>query len=110
MSDLKAQEEVHGISTTHEEEPRVIAGYGETAKREGATTKEVHSVSLPRPFLGLLIISSLTYSYRSRPSCTLPWKRQKSRDGARNQFIFTVCSFYRHEPPEQLLPPSDELC
>ncbi|KAJ5620469.1 hypothetical protein N7510_004453 [Penicillium lagena] len=46
MSDVKAQEEVHGISTAHEEMPRVIAGYGETAKREGATTKEVHSAEL----------------------------------------------------------------
>lgn len=55
MSDVKSgtHEEVHGISsavdyghgTGPEETPQVIAGYGETAKREGAKTKEVHNVS-----------------------------------------------------------------
>lgn len=47
MSDMKAQEEVHGISSALENEPRVLAGYGQTTKREGAKTKEVHNVSLP---------------------------------------------------------------
>jgi hypothetical protein len=53
MSDVKSgtHEEVHGISsavdygTGPEDTPHVIAGYGETAKREGAKTKEVHNVS-----------------------------------------------------------------
>ncbi|KAJ5915599.1 hypothetical protein N7466_011532 [Penicillium verhagenii] len=44
MSDSK-QEEVHGISQV-EDTPRVIAGYGETAKREGAKTKEVRNAEL----------------------------------------------------------------
>lgn len=46
MSDVKVQEEVHGISTALEDPARVIAGYGETTKREGAKTKEVHNVSV----------------------------------------------------------------
>lgn len=53
MSDVKSgtHEEVHGISSAvdygngPENTPQVIAGYGETAKREGAKTKEVHNVS-----------------------------------------------------------------
>lgn len=47
MSDMKAQEEVHGISSATDYEPRVLAGFGETTKREGAKTKEVHNVSSP---------------------------------------------------------------
>jgi hypothetical protein len=46
MSDVKVHEEVHGISTAIEDQAHVIAGYGETTKREGAKTKEVHNVSL----------------------------------------------------------------
>lgn len=42
-------EEVHGISSAvdfgPEDTPQVIAGYGETAKIEGAKTKEVRNVS-----------------------------------------------------------------
>jgi hypothetical protein len=34
----------YGISSTTEK-PFVVAGYGETAKREGAKTREVHNVS-----------------------------------------------------------------
>ena len=47
MSDTKpeAQEEIHGISSAVENPPHVIAGYGETAKRQGAKTKDVHNVS-----------------------------------------------------------------
>lgn len=45
MSEAKVQEEVHGISSVVEDTPHVIAGYGETAKREGAKTKEVRNVS-----------------------------------------------------------------
>lgn len=45
MADAKAQEGVHGISSVVEDTPHVIAGYGETAKREGAKTKEVRNVS-----------------------------------------------------------------
>lgn len=44
MSDTK-HEEVHGVSSAVEDTPHVIAGYGETAKREGAKTKEVRNVS-----------------------------------------------------------------
>jgi hypothetical protein len=50
MSDMKTNEEVHeemhGISTAVEDTPHVIAGYGETAKRAGAQTKEVRNVRL----------------------------------------------------------------
>ncbi|CAI7666577.1 hypothetical protein N7533_009771 [Penicillium manginii] len=54
MSDAKSgtHEEVHGISSAvdygvgPEDTPQVIAGYGETAKREGAKTKEVHNADL----------------------------------------------------------------
>jgi hypothetical protein len=49
MSDVKAHEEVHGISTALEDPARVVAGYGETTKRQGAKTKEVHNVSLHFP-------------------------------------------------------------
>lgn len=49
MSDVKTvpREEVHGISSAvdHDDTPQVIAGYGETAKIEGAKTKEVRNVS-----------------------------------------------------------------
>lgn len=48
MSDTKGHE--HGISTMHEDTPQVIAGYGETAKREGAKTKEVRNVGVPGEF------------------------------------------------------------
>lgn len=44
MSDTKREE--HGISTAVEDTPQVIPGYGETAKREGAKTKEVRNVSI----------------------------------------------------------------
>lgn len=44
MSDTK-HEEVHGVSSAVEDTPHVIAGYGETAKRDGAKTKEVRNVS-----------------------------------------------------------------
>ena len=55
MSDTKVHEEVHGISTAIEDRAHVIAGYGETTKREGAKTKEVHNVSLLlyKPFVQL---------------------------------------------------------
>lgn len=45
MSDTKieAHKEEQGISTV-ENTPQVIAGYGATAKREGAKTKEVRNV------------------------------------------------------------------
>ncbi|CAG8057426.1 unnamed protein product [Penicillium salamii] len=46
MSDMKAQEEVHGVSSAIDYEPRVVAGFGETTKREGAKTKEVHNADL----------------------------------------------------------------
>jgi hypothetical protein len=50
MSNMKTNErvheEMHGISTAVEGTPHVIAGYGETAKRAGAQTKEVRNVSL----------------------------------------------------------------
>ncbi|KAJ6120476.1 hypothetical protein N7523_004756 [Penicillium sp. IBT 18751x] len=50
MSDTKAHEdmheEVHGISNAADDTPQVIAGYGETAKRAGAHTKEVHNAEL----------------------------------------------------------------
>jgi hypothetical protein len=46
MSDVKVHEEAHGISTAIEDRAHVLAGYGETTKREGAKTKEVHNVSL----------------------------------------------------------------
>lgn len=36
--------DAHGVSVTAEK-PFVVAGYGETAKRQGAKTKEVHNVS-----------------------------------------------------------------
>lgn len=45
MSEKQHSEEVHGISTAVENTPHVIAGYGETAKKPGAKTKEVHNVS-----------------------------------------------------------------
>ncbi|KAJ5291796.1 hypothetical protein N7478_001047 [Penicillium angulare] len=45
MSDTK-HEEIHGVSSTLEDTPQVIAGYGETAKREGAKTKEVRNAEL----------------------------------------------------------------
>jgi hypothetical protein len=45
MSEKHAPEEVHGISTAVEDTAHVIAGYGETAKKPGAKTKEVHNVS-----------------------------------------------------------------
>lgn len=55
MSDTKSREEVHaevheevhGISSAVDDTPQVIAGYGETAKRAGAQTKEVRNVSSP---------------------------------------------------------------
>ena len=47
MSDMKAQEEVHGISSALENETHVTAGFGQTTKRAGAKTKEVHNVSSP---------------------------------------------------------------
>lgn len=43
----EVHEEVHGISTAVDDTPQVIAGYGETAKRAGALTKEVRNVSSP---------------------------------------------------------------
>lgn len=43
--DKKAGEEVYGISSGIEDPARVIAGYGETTKRQGAKTKEVQNVS-----------------------------------------------------------------
>ena len=46
MSEKQHSEEVHGISTAVENTPHVIAGYGETAKKPGAKTKEVHNVSI----------------------------------------------------------------
>ncbi len=47
MSDeKKASEEVHGISSSVDDGARVVPGYGQTTKREGAKTKEVHNVSL----------------------------------------------------------------
>jgi len=45
MSEKQHSEELHGISTAVEDTPHVIAGYGETAKKPGAKTKEVHNVS-----------------------------------------------------------------
>jgi hypothetical protein len=59
MSDVKVQEEVHGISSALEDPARVLAGYGETTKREGAKTKEVHNVSL---FFSLGLCSALCSS------------------------------------------------
>ncbi|KAJ5449986.1 uncharacterized protein N7458_006435 [Penicillium daleae] len=46
MSEKQAPEEVHGISTAVEDTAHVIAGYGETAKRAGAKTREVHNAEL----------------------------------------------------------------
>ncbi|KAF3398210.1 Lactose permease [Penicillium rolfsii] len=46
MSEKQAPEEVHGISTAVEDTAHVIAGYGETAKKPGAKTKEVHNAEL----------------------------------------------------------------
>jgi hypothetical protein len=54
MSDLKVQEEVHGISSALEDPARVVAGYGQTTKREGAKTKEVANVSFIYVFRYLL--------------------------------------------------------
>lgn len=53
MSDAKTEthEEVHGISSAVEDTPHVVAGYGETAKREGAKTKEVRNVSTQSCYL-----------------------------------------------------------
>ncbi|KAJ5724396.1 hypothetical protein N7493_006124 [Penicillium malachiteum] len=45
MSDAK-HEEVHEVSAAVEDTPQVIAGYGETAKREGARTREVRNAEL----------------------------------------------------------------
>ncbi|KAJ5634041.1 hypothetical protein N7528_001883 [Penicillium herquei] len=45
MSDAK-HEEVHGVSAAVEDTPHVIFGYGETAKREGARTREVRNAEL----------------------------------------------------------------
>ncbi|KAJ5664377.1 hypothetical protein N7507_005108 [Penicillium longicatenatum] len=45
MSDSK-QEEVHGISSVVEDTPQVIAGYGESAKRDGAKTQTVRNAEL----------------------------------------------------------------
>lgn len=45
MSDIKGSDETHGISSAIEVQPHVVAGYGQTTKREGAKTKEVHNVS-----------------------------------------------------------------
>ncbi|KAJ6013421.1 hypothetical protein N7540_008012 [Penicillium herquei] len=45
MSDTK-HEEVHGVSSAVEDTPQVIAGYGETTKREGAKTMEVRNAEL----------------------------------------------------------------
>ncbi|KAJ5794055.1 Major facilitator superfamily domain general substrate transporter [Penicillium paradoxum] len=44
--DKKALEEVHGISTAIDDPARVLPGYGQTTKREGAKTKEVHNADL----------------------------------------------------------------
>lgn len=47
MSDgKKADEEVYGISSGVEDPARVIGGYGETIKRQGAKTKEVQNADL----------------------------------------------------------------
>ncbi|KAJ5717360.1 hypothetical protein N7488_003006 [Penicillium malachiteum] len=45
MSDAK-HEEVHGVSAAVEDTPHVISGHGETAKREGARTREVRNAEL----------------------------------------------------------------
>lgn len=90
MSDeKKALEEVHGISSSVEvgDGARVVPGYGQTTKREGAKTKEVHNVSLP--YRGGEVGTILTCKY-SRPICSLPLRRQRLNDGARIPFICTV--------------------
>ncbi|KAJ5682187.1 hypothetical protein N7462_005352 [Penicillium macrosclerotiorum] len=46
MSEKNGQEDIHGVSAVVEDTPHVIAGYGETAKRAGAKTKEVHNAEL----------------------------------------------------------------
>ncbi|KAJ5166760.1 uncharacterized protein N7482_005541 [Penicillium canariense] len=46
MSEKESPQEVHGISTAVEDTAHVIAGYGETAKMAGATTKEVYNAEL----------------------------------------------------------------
>lgn len=60
MSDAKTEthEEVHGISSAVEDTAHVVAGYGETAKREGAKTKEVRNVSTQSFYLWKSSLSS----------------------------------------------------
>lgn len=59
MSDTRLKgEEMHGISSATEDTAQVVAGFGETAKREGAKTKAVHSVSCL--FLLALLVHFLT--------------------------------------------------
>lgn len=84
MSEKQAPEEVHGISTAVEDTAHVIAGYGETAKKPGAKTKEVHNVSFD------IIISRCSDLIENRPNCSQLSRRPRLNDGARLRFTSTV--------------------
>jgi hypothetical protein len=50
MSEPKTQEGIvsESIEVSPADTPFVVAGYGETAKREGAKTKDVYNVRFPQ--------------------------------------------------------------
>jgi hypothetical protein len=97
MSDAKSgtHEEVHGISSAvdygvgPEDTPQVIAGYGETAKREGAKTKEVHNVSKIMLTLEILCLPFI------RPISLLLLRKPRLSGGARHLSTFTVRFAYQ---------------
>lgn len=62
MSESKTQEELasQSIEVSPADTPFVVAGYGETAKREGAKTKEVYNVSFPGNVKGVTSWTSIS--------------------------------------------------
>lgn len=97
VSEAKAQEDVHGISSVVEDTPSVVAGYGETAKREGAKTKEVRNVGLLLERFALrerLIICRLSSLQLS--------KRRRLSGGARPRFTFIVRTMNVERKSERL--------
>ena len=96
MSEGKGNEEQHGI-TAADDTPFVIAGYGETIKREGAKTREVHNVSPQSYHLVFLcfcvnepLLIGSSFCCFIRPRCSLLLRRQKSRGGAKHLCTYTV--------------------
>jgi hypothetical protein len=101
MSEPKSQPVVSDTAEINTADtPFIVAGYGETAKREGAKLKEVFNVRFLKKNTMQNVSSGaglMLTVYSTRPSYSLQLRKLKLRGGARPRSICTVS--YIGTPP-----------